>query len=861
MVVSSGTRLGPYEVLAPIGAGGMGEVYRARDPRLGREVAIKVLPSTLSQDPERLRRFEQEARAAGVLNHPNITAVYDIGTHDGSLYVVSELLEGDTLRSRLAGGALSQRKGVDYALQIAHGLAAAHEKGIVHRDLKPENLFVTKDGRVKILDFGLAKLVTPEERSDQTGFQTATAGTEPGVVLGTIGYMSPEQVRGRPADVRSDIFSFGAILYEMLSGQRAFSGDSAADTMSAILMKDPPDISVTNQGISPALERIVRHCLEKNPEERFHSAHDVAFDLEMLSGVSKPTAPIGAPVSRSRRPPRVLALAATALVSAAIAGLLAYAAGKKAGFVPAPSFHQLTFSRGSIGDAFFAPDGQTILYSASWEGRPYEIFVNRPESPESRPFGLPGAELLAVSKSGEMAVSLHRHTLIPLIRAGRLARISIAGGAPRDILDDIQRADWGPDGKDLAIVRDVGVKNRLEFPAGKVLYETTGWVGEMRVSPKGDLIGFIEHPVQNDDGGSVAVVDLSGKKRTLSPVYSTAQGLAWKSDGTEIWYTAAEAGFNRAIHAVSLSGKERLVGRVPGISTIRDISKDGRVLMTTDSERLGILAKGPNDEKERDLSLLDYSLASAISPDGKFLLITESGEGGGPGYSAYLRKLDGSPAVRLGDGGTSSLSPDGGWALSILHPSSNPQIVLLPTSVGEPKLIPREGLDLVDAYFLPDGKRMIVSATEPGHGIRLYLQDVAGGKPRAISPEGYLAYRGVVTPDSKFVVARGPDRRVYLYPLEGGEPTNLPGLIAEERPFLFAPDGRTLYVKGPAEIPTKVYRYDISTGRRELWKELSPADQAGLSTVTRVVCTPDGSAYAYSYLRILSNLQLVDGMR
>ena len=552
---------------------------------------------------------------------------------------------------------------------------------------------------------------------------------------------------------------------------------------------------------------------------------------------------------------------ATALVSAAIAGLLAYAAGKKAGVVAPASFHQLTFSRGSIGAAFFAPDGQTVLYTASWEGRPFEIFINRPESPESRPFGLPGSELLAVSKTGEMAVSLHRRTIVPLIRAGRLARVSIAGGAPRDILDDVQRADWGPDGKDLAIVRDVGVKNRLEFPAGKVLYETTGWIGEFRVSPKGDVVAFIDHPVQQDDGGSVALVDLSGRKKTLSPVYSTAQGLAWRPDGSEIWYTAAEAGFNRAIHAVTLSGKTRLVGRVPGISTIRDISKDGRVLMTTDSERLGILARGPNDERERELSLLDYSLASDISRDGTTLLVTESGEGGGPGYSAYLRKLDGSPAVRLGDGGTSTFSPDGAWALSILHPSSNPQIVLLPTSVGEPKVFPREGLELVDADFLPDGKRMLLAASEAGRGIRLYVQDIAGGKPRALTPEGYLFYRGAVSPDSKSVVVRGPDRRIYLWPLEGGEPTGLSGLTAEERPIRFAPDGRTLYVRGPSEVPMKVYRYDIASGRRELWKELAPADQAGLSTITRVVATPDGTTYAYSYLRILSSLQLVDGMK
>ncbi|HXM78675.1 MAG TPA: serine/threonine-protein kinase, partial [Thermoanaerobaculia bacterium] len=324
MALAPGTRLGPYEILAAIGAGGMGEVYRARDERLGREVAIKVLPASFSADPDRLRRFEQEARAAGILNHPNITAVYDIGTNesDGAPYVVQELLEGETLRSRLGAGAFTPRKALGHALQIANGLAAAHEKGIVHRDLKPENIFVTKDGRVKILDFGLAKLTSPREEGSASRLPTTAGETEPGMVLGTLGYMSPEQVRGKPADARSDIFSFGAILYEMLSGKRAFHGDSAADTMSAILMKDPPDLSVTNQNISPGLERVVRHCLEKNPEERFQSARDLAFDLESLSDISG-VAPGGkaAPAASSRRTGLLLLVAGVAVAALALAAI------------------------------------------------------------------------------------------------------------------------------------------------------------------------------------------------------------------------------------------------------------------------------------------------------------------------------------------------------------------------------------------------------------------------------------------------------------------------------------------------------------------------------------------------------------
>src|ERR1700734_1769376 len=291
MKLTPGTKLGPYEIVAIVGAGGMGEGYRARDSRLKRDVAIKVLPQAFSLDADRLRRFEQEALATAALNHPNILAVFDIGTSEGSPYVVSELLEGETLRDRLRGGSLALRKTLDYALQVAHGLAAAHEKGIIHRDLKPDNLFVTKDGRVKILDFGLAKLTQPEP-GVHTSLPTVTHGTEAGVVMGTAGYMPPEEVRGPAGDPRSDIFSFGAILYEMLSGKRAFHRDTAADTMSAILKEDPPDLSETGRNVSPALEGIVQHCLEKNPESRFHSASDTALDLEHLSGPSGATAKV-----------------------------------------------------------------------------------------------------------------------------------------------------------------------------------------------------------------------------------------------------------------------------------------------------------------------------------------------------------------------------------------------------------------------------------------------------------------------------------------------------------------------------------------------------------------------------------------
>ena len=291
MPLAPGSKLGPYEILAALGTGGMGEVYRARDPRLGREVAIKVLPAGSAGDSERMRRFEQEARATAVLSHPNILAVFDIGSQDNSPYIVSELLEGETLRARLISGPLPVRKAVDYALQTARGLTAAHNHGIFHRDLKPENLFITRDGHVKILDFGLAKLTMPELGAPGLSAEaTLDSVTGRGALLGTLGYMSPEQCRGAAVDARSDLFSFGAVLYEMLSGSRAFRGDTTADTISSILKEEPPDLSATGRDVPPLLERIVHHCLEKDPADRFQSARDIAFALEALSSISSSAA-------------------------------------------------------------------------------------------------------------------------------------------------------------------------------------------------------------------------------------------------------------------------------------------------------------------------------------------------------------------------------------------------------------------------------------------------------------------------------------------------------------------------------------------------------------------------------------------
>ena len=818
-----------------------------------------MLPASYSQDADRLRRFEQEAQSAGGLNHPNITAVHDLGSHEGAPYIVTELLEGETLRARMSGGAIAARKAIDYAVQITKGLAAAHEKGIIHRDLKPENLFITNDGRVKILDFGLAKLTQPEGvQQQETNLPTAAAATEPGVVMGTLGYMSPEQVKGKPADQRSDLFSFGAILYEMLSGARAFHRDSAAETMSAILREEPPDLSATNKTVQPGLERIVRHCLEKNPEERFYSARDLAFDLEALSGLSgTATAASGAFASAKSRPSLRL-LVGSVLATALVCGVLGYFAVQRAASRPPPSFRQLTFRRGQIFSARFAPDGQTVMYSASWDGKTMEIFVGRPESPESRPFGLAGAEVLAISKSGEMAVSLNRFQLGGFRRTGTLAQLSVAGGAaPRDILKEVEWADWSPDGKSLAIVRVSPGKMRLEYPVGKVLYETGGWISHVRISADGERVAFVDHPTPNDDGGSIALVDRSGRVKKISEPFASAQGLAWSPAG-DIWFTATRVGGNRSLHSATPGGRVRELVRVPGALILQDIARDGRVLVTRDTLRSELVGLAPGETKERPLTWLDWSLPANISADGRKVLFSETGEGGGAGYSVYIRGTDGTPAVRLGEGSAQDLSADGEWVLALVHPSSDAQLVAYPTGAGEPKLFSREGLSIYGAGWMPDGKQIVLTASEPGRGPRIFVQSIDGGKPRAVTPEGYSGV--VLAPDGKWVLVVGPDRKRYVYSLSGGEPTVVPGLEKEDAVDQRSADGRYLFVHRRGEAPIRVFRLELSSGKKEPWRTLMPEDGAGVSELVPIP-TPSGEAYVYNYTRTLSDLYLVEGVR
>jgi hypothetical protein len=859
MTLTPGIRLGPYEILSSLGAGGMGEVYRARDTRLGRDVAVKVLPAEFSADAERLRRFEQESRAAGALNHPNILTIFDVGEHDRSPYVVSELLEGETLRQRLAGSALPQRKAIDYGLQTAKGLAAAHEMGIVHRDLKPENLFLTRDGRVKILDFGLAKLAAPRlGQATETNAPTTPVFTEAGRILGTTGYMSPEQVRGQTADHRSDIFSFGSVLYEMLTGERAFSRDTGVETMSAILKEDPPFLSSSPAVLPPGVDRVVRRCLEKNREERFQSASDLAFALESLSGFSTPSG-AARPILQPGRLRLGRWLSAAAVLAAAAA--VAYILGTRAQRSTPPTYRQLTFRRGTILTARFARDGDTVVYGAAWDGGPFQIFTTRPESPESSPLQAPSADLLSISPSGELAVSLSRRFVFAWMNGGTLARLPLAGGSPREVLEQVQEADWSPDGTALAVIRRVGGRHHLEFPIGKVLYETAGWMSHPRVSPDGSRVAFLDHPIYGDDRGSVVVADRQGVKRTLTAEWASAQGLAWSPDGREIWFTSSEKGMNASLRAVTLDGRLRAIETGAGRLTLLDISRQGRVLLSRDQSRVGILGRGPADSAERDLSWLDSSGSSDISADGRWILFTESGEGGGPRYGCYLRKTDGSPPVRLGDGQCTSLSPDGKWALAIVF--SNPdELRLLPTGAGEARTVSRGPIARFQwASWLPGGQGLLITANEAGKSLRIYAHDLKSGAFRPVTPEG-IGYLLPPTPDGRFVPSTDPEGRAMLYSLDGASgPAPIQGLEPGDVPLRWSRDGRFLFVRRRGALPVRVQRLDLTTKRSEPWRDIAPEDRAGILGISAVSFSEDGKAYTYTYHRLLSELYLVEGLK
>jgi Tol biopolymer transport system component len=857
MRLASGTQVGPFQILSTLGAGGMGEVYRARDVRLDRVVALKFVLDSGKLDPDRDARVKAEARAISRVTHPHICALYDIAEQDGQMFLVMEYVQGETLANRLARGPLQLDEVVRHGIEIAEALAAAHSQGIVHRDLKPGNIMLTRDG-VKLLDFGLAKLRRDNAAIGDTALTASLPTSTAGVLAGTLPYMAPEQLEGRAVDGRADVFALGTVLYEMIAGTRPFHGSGPASTLAAILTEVPTALQTFEPSIPPILQRLIFQCLEKDPDNRWQSARDLASELTWIAeGVSR-----GEQAAQAQRRRFASVAALFALLLAAIAiGLATYfrtPARAVATYTP------VTFRRGAVSAARFTPDGQNIVYSASWEGRPYEMFLGREGSADARSLGLVGGRILSISPASDLAVVFGLQNITHLLGQSTLARIPLAGGTRRDLLEGVTEADWIPNRDELAVVRIRTDDSRsiVEFPAGTKVHEArAAW--SLRVSPDGQRLAFFEGPFRFGTApkAMITVIDRSGKTSTLTKGWAGI-GLAWNPSGSEIWFTATHGERPPALQAVSLSGSERQIHAGPDWLVLHDVSRDGRSLMTVNSVQLGVSCQPGGETAERDLTWIGGSTVRDISADGQTLIFTEDLFGAVNGTPrVFRRSLDGSPAVNLGLGAAAALSPDGKWVLTSLHD----EWTLLAAGAGASRTLPMGSVRTIGAAaWLPDGRGIVFAGSEREWSttLRIFVQDVDGGPPRPITPDGVTlpAHAGAT---GAWALGRS-DQGWSLYPLNGGAPRSLPALRPQDDPVRWTVGGESIYVvdREPFWSTSRdLIRVDVATGKRTVVRTLAPADSVGLDNINEVTITPDGRAYCYTYLRRLGRLFTVAGLQ
>ena len=853
-------RIGPYEIVGLIGAGSMGEVYRAHDTKLNRDVALKVLPPVFALNPERVARFRREAQVLAALNHPHIAAIYGFEESDDVNALVLELVDGPTLADRITAGALPIGEALAIGRQIADALEAAHEKGIIHRDLKPTNIKIADNGIVKVLDFGLAKAWEGASEAQLAAAPTLTATLDrERSILGTPAYMSPEQARGRSLDKRTDIWSFGCVLFEMLTRRAAFADETISDTLAHVLERDVEWQALPSS--TPGRVRdLLRRCLQKDVTRRLRDIGDARLELdEAMMPTDATTA--GARENGGRMRWAVAGLAVLLAVLGA-----AYLIGRE-GSDAAPTFRQLTFRHGTITGARLAADGQTVVYRATWNGARPELFLIRPESRQSGSIGLANAGIYSVSSRGDLAVALGcRLNWGECL--GTLAQVPITGGSPRELVRDVIAADWSPDGKTMAVVSFNDSSYRLEYPVDKVLYQPKGWITYARVSPKADRIAFLDHDQLGDTGGSVSMVDLRGRKTTLSSDWKSLHGLAWSPSGDEVWFSGSRTGRggSSTLYAVTLDGRQRTVFSAPGTLKLNDISRDGqRVLLTRGTTRGGIIGVGADGSTARDLSWLDYSTVADLSADGRTLLFYEWGEGVGATSTIFIRKTDGSEAVPLGEGRPLSLSPDARWVLAVQGDQPQ-QLALLPTGTGDVKRMPRgpivEYLDW--AAWTPDGRRFFFAGRELDDVQRTYIQDADGGDPRPVTPNGFVGM--AVSPDGQTVVTVDRYGEYYLCSTgQSSEPRPLAGYRDGDVPLQWSADGRFLFVREAGNLALRILTLDLTTGARQFWKELVPPDATVLidigSDPGQIRLTPDGKSYAYTYWTFQGELYLAQGLK
>ena len=828
-----------------------------------------------------------------------------------------ELVEGRSLREVLAAGPIPWKKLIDVAAQVADGLAKAHSAEIVHRDLKPENLMISDDGFVKILDFGIAKKTNQTTR-DQATLDEATQDdairddatqdnatqrmtetappvvvpepaasivetirqqtTRPGTVLGTILYMSPEQAAADAVDYRSDQFSFGSILYEMATGRRAFARATGVETLTAILREEPEPVRSIQKDVPEPLCWIIERCLAKDREERYVSTRDLARDLRTLGErLSDPSLSGSGALSdssvkddgqRRRRVPRVVFRGMGVALVLVMAIMFGYAIGsgedEPSPSVEQPTWERLTLRDGVITDARFAADGQTILYSAAWDGEPAQLFSTRAGSTESRRLDLPSASLVALSASDEMAMLLEPRWVYTFFEVGTLARSPLAGGTPREFLADVHDADWGPNGE-LAVARIVDGRDRLEYPVGTVWFEaedvvdrSANLISHLRVSPDGNRIAFLNH--RGHPKTDLVVLNGPNNPQVLADNFGgSSGGLAWTPGGDEIWVTITETMAPHWLIAVSMGGTQRVVSRVPGDLRIYDIAKNGDVLLTAINQRSGLMIDGIDGQEKRELSWEGQAFLGDLSHDCQAVVFSEFGE------STYFRKTDGSPPILLGGDhwfGAISFSPDASRIL-VRPLRSSSEIDVLSTGAGELETLQLEGLDRVKGFrWFADGERIAFTALTQDRVQQVFVADLETGEVRSVSPDGvpYLQL-GAISPDGEQLAAVDGNRNITLIPVDGGESRTIAQLDEDERVVAWSAYTKSIHSYRIGEVPVQVYSIDVETGERMVDRELMPSDRAGVWRVHPVQMTPDGRCAAYGYDRWLSTLYRVRGLR
>ncbi|MGA8877091.1 MAG: protein kinase [Candidatus Korobacteraceae bacterium] len=862
MALAAGTKLGPYEILAPLGAGGMGEVYRARDTRLNRDVAIKVLPEALANDADRLGRFEQEARTIAALNHPNILGIHDIGTHRGAPFLVSEFLEGQTLREKLESGPLPVRRAIEYGLGIAQGLAAAHEKGIVHRDLKPENVFVTRDGRVKVLDFGLAKLVTPE-KSHETVVTLMSPATLPGMVMGTVGYMSPEQVRGEPSDARSDIFSFGAVLYEMLTGKRAFKRATSAETMTAILREEPPELSDTGWQGPLALQRIVARCLEKSVERRFQSASDLAFAIESLSGIST-TKSVPQPKSSRAWLPWVVA-------AALVMGTAVWEMSRPAAPPPNP-LEKARFTRvtdfESV-EAAISPDGRFVAFVSDHDG-PFDVWLTQVGTgrminlTQGNAGPLPGP-LRNVGFSGDGSEIWIGGGDVGM----RLRLMPLTGGAPRNFLGEkAANPAWSPDGERIVYHNFTNgdpmfVADRTGANALKIFGDQPALHNHFPTwSPDGRWIYFV-HGTPATKEMDLWRIEPDGRNPERLTQRNTYIKYPTPSGNNTVFYVAPDGdGSGPWLWAFDLKRKEsRRVSIGLEQYTSVQASADGRKLVATISNPVAGLWTVPILDRvadEHDVKPFTVPTVRALAPRfGGSSLFYLSSLGTGDGLWR-LRDGQATEVWKGADGAlleTPAVSPDGGRVAIVLRRSGKKQLHVLSSDGAELQPIGEGIVAQGSSCWSPDGK-WIVTGGNDSTGPGLFKIPLEGGAPvRLVAGQ---ALNPVWSPDGNLIVYAGTNVSTFaplLAVRPDGTRVEMPHISLRRlgEHVRFSPDGKSLIYMQGLLASQDFWLLDLATMKSRPLTKLQ--NRAAMRTFD---VTSDGKQIVFDRLRENSQVVMID---